>query len=162
MYGPTVDYEHIARAVEVLTCPVLANGNVDSALTAAFVLNVTGARGLMIGRGAIRNPWIFDQIRQSVRGLPVFVPTGRDLLNYIRDLYESVKPSDLRIEAHVQKMKKYMNFVAVGIDAEGQFLHQIRRVTTEQDFFAVCERFLDHAGEAFPDQAQSAFTRLAA
>ena len=157
MYGPTVHYDFIARAAERLPCPVLANGNVDSAATAAAVLRQTRARGLMIGRGAVRNPWIFSQIRQHLRGEPIFTPTGRDLLHFIRDLYEGVKPENLRIEAHVQKMKKYMNYVAVGIDPEGQFLHQIRRVATETDFFRVCESFLDHRGEAFPETASSAF-----
>jgi tRNA-dihydrouridine synthase B len=162
MYGPTVHYQQIAKAVTALPCPVLANGNVDSPETARSVLSLTGARGLMIGRGAIRNPWIFEQIRQSARGLPIFVPRGRDLLNYIGALFEAVKPQEVRIDAHVQKMKKYMNYIAVGIDPEGQFLFQIRRVTTEQEFFRSCERFLDHTAPAFPVYDQSAFTRLAA
>jgi tRNA-dihydrouridine synthase B len=163
MYGPRVHYQWIARAVEQLPCPVLANGNVDSPWTAQEVLRQTGARGLMIGRGAIRNPWIFEQIRQQIRGQPVFIPTCRDLFDYIRELYEGVKPANLRAEAHVQKMKKYMNYIAVGIDAEGQFLHQIRRVTKESDFFQVCARFLDHDREAFGGaEGGSAFGRMAA
>src|SRR6476620_4007821 len=59
MYGPSVHYDYIARAVAELPCPVLANGNVHSAQSASEILQSTGARGLMIGRGAIRNPWIF-------------------------------------------------------------------------------------------------------
>jgi tRNA-dihydrouridine synthase B len=161
MYGPTVDYNLIARAVDAMSCSVLANGNVDSAETAQAILSWTGARGLMIGRGAIRNPWIFEQIRQSTRGLPVFVPRGRDLLAYVHDLFDEVKPTNLRIEAHVQKMKKYMTYLAVGIDPEGQFLYQIRRVTTERDFFGACERFLDHDREAFPRFDKSAFATAA-
>jgi hypothetical protein len=46
-------------------------------------------------------------------------------------------------------MKKYMNFIAAGIDAEGKFLHEIRRVTTEADFFSTCERYLNHTQEVF-------------
>ncbi len=157
MYGAIVDYDLIARAVAGMNCPVLANGNVDSVETARTVLQLTNARGLMIGRGAIRNPWIFEQIRQTIRGEPVFIPRGRDLLAYVRDLFESVKPVNLRIEAHVQKLKKYMNYLAVGIDPEGQFLYQIRRVTTESDFFRSCECFLDHDNEAFPRYHKSAF-----
>jgi tRNA-dihydrouridine synthase B len=41
-------------------------------------------------------------------------------------------------------MKKYLNFVGLGIEPTGQFLHRIRRVTTRADFFAVCEEFLNH------------------
>src|SRR3954463_5695784 len=61
MYRSEVHYDFIARAVASLNCPVLANGNVCSAAKAESVLNETGARGLMIGRGVIRNPWLFHQ-----------------------------------------------------------------------------------------------------
>ena len=44
----------------------------------------------------------------------------------------------------MQKMKKYLNFVGLGVEPTGQFLHQIRRVTTEEAFFAVCEQHLAH------------------
>src|SRR5438552_1117876 len=62
MYRTEVHYDLIATAVAAMPCPVLANGNVYSAENAAAVLRQTGARGLMIGRGAIRNPWLFEQI----------------------------------------------------------------------------------------------------
>ena len=41
-------------------------------------------------------------------------------------------------------MKKYMNFIGVGVEPTGQFLHQIRRTTSRADFFGVCREFLDH------------------
>lgn len=144
MYRAEVHYDFIAQAVAAMPCPVLANGNVYSAQKAAEVLQQTGARGLMIGRGAIRNPWLFHQIRQHRRGETLFVPRGCDVLAYIRALYDAVCSPEVREAAQVQKMKKYMNYLGVGVDAEGQFLHQIRRVTTQVDFFRVCEHFLNH------------------
>src|SRR5207237_9794141 len=59
MYRTEVHYEYITRAVTYLPCPVLANGNIHSVARAKQVLAETGARGLMIGRGAIRTPWLF-------------------------------------------------------------------------------------------------------
>jgi tRNA-dihydrouridine synthase len=154
MYRSEVHYDFIARAVQAVRCPVLANGNVHSASRAAEVLQKTGAHGLMIGRGAIRNPWIFDQIRQQQQDRPLYVPTGRDLLEYIGILFDAVRPPGIDERDHVQKMKKYMNYVGVGVEATGQFLHQIRRVNTELEFFAVCRAFLEHdqplALEPFP------------
>ena len=150
MYGPVVHYDLIAHAARSLSSiPVLANGNVDSPESALRILRQTGARGLMIGRGAIRNPWVFEQIRSAIRGLPIFRPRANDLLAYIGELYEAVKPPHLRLDAHVQKMKKYMNFIAISVDPEGRFLHDIRRVTTEADFFRTCERYLSHRDEVF-------------
>ena len=144
MYRTEVHYDYIARAVQSLPCPVLANGNVYSPAKAREVLQLTGARGLMIGRGVIRNPWLFHQIRQHRRGETIFAPKGVDVLAYVRTLYDAVCSPEVRESAQVQKMKKYMNYLGVGVDASGQFLHHIRRVITKADFFRVCEQFLDH------------------
>jgi tRNA-dihydrouridine synthase len=144
MYRGEVHYDRIARAVAAMPCPVLANGNVHSARNAAEVLKITGARGLMIGRGAIRNPWLFRQIRQHQRGEAVFIPCGLEVLEYVRALYDAACLPDVRESAQVAKMKKYMNYLGVGVEPSGQFLHQIRRVTTKSDFFRVCEEFLNH------------------
>ena len=144
-YRSEVDYASIARAVAALPCPVLANGNVYSARKGAEVLRQTGARGLMIGRGAIRNPWIFEQTRRLLRNeaMPP-PPRGRDVLTYVRALFDAVCTPGMQGPAPVQKMKRYMNFLGLGVEATGQFLHEIRRVQTTADFFAVCERFLSH------------------
>lgn len=144
MYRSEVHYDFIARAVAQMPCPVVANGNVHSAGKAAEVLRLTGARGLMIGRGAIRNPWLFTQIRQHLAGEPLFLPRGVEVLGYIRALYEAVCSPGISESSQVQKMKKYLNYVGLGVDADGRFLHQIRRVGTRAEFFRVCEEFLGH------------------
>lgn len=143
-YRPPVHYDYITRAVQTARCPVLANGGVDSPARAQAVLTQTGARGLMIGRGAIRNPWIFTQVRQHLRGGPVSLPTGRDVLGYVHDLYETILDPDVRERAQVERMKKFMNFLGEGLLPPEPFLHDVRRVTTKGDFFRVCEAALNH------------------
>jgi tRNA-dihydrouridine synthase B len=145
MYRSEVHYDFIARAVAALPYPVLANGNVSSPRIAEQVLAATGARGLMIGRAAIRNPWLFRQVREHLRGLPIFQPRGRDVLEYIRALYEAVCSPDVREVSQVQKMKKYLNFIGLGVEPTGAFLHAIRRSVTKADFFSICAEYLDHA-----------------
>ena len=143
MYRPGVRYDLIGRAAREIHCPVLLNGNVFSAAQAKELLAQTGACGWMIGRGAIRNPWLFDQIRAELRGEKVKLPSGRELYNYIRVLWENEITSDgVRESAQVQRMKKFMNFIGEGIGEP--FLHDIRRVTTTADFWRVCETFLAH------------------
>jgi tRNA-dihydrouridine synthase B len=144
MYRPGVRYDLIGQAARSLRCPVLANGNVYSAEQALAVLAETGVRGLMIGRGVIRNPWLFQQIRQRQRGESVTLPTGRDVLAYIGQLWESQVTSDAKELAQVQRLKKFMNFIGEGVPPAGQFLHEIRRVATRHDFFRVCQAYLDH------------------
>jgi len=144
MYRSEVHYEFIARAVAELSCPVLANGNVYSAQRAEEVLKMTGAHGLMIGRGAIRNPWLFEQIRQHQKGQEIVQPTGREVLNYVRELFSAVCSPDVSENSQVQRMKKYMNYLGIGVEASGQFLHRIRRVSSRDAFFQTCLEFLDH------------------
>lgn len=143
-YRSEVHYDFIARAVAEMRCPVLANGNVDSAQKGEEVLRLTDAAGLMIGRGAIRNPWVFEQFRQWQRGEPVFIPRGQDVLEYVTALYEATSPPGVPERALVQKMKKYMNFIGVGVEPSGRFLHEIRRVNTKDEFFRFCAEFMDH------------------
>jgi tRNA-dihydrouridine synthase len=141
MYRLPVHYDLIRLASETMPWPVMANGHVYSADQALDVLAETKARGLMIGRGAIRSPWLFEQIKQRQRGETVTYPTGRDMLDYIRALWESQCTPDATETAHVQRMKKFMNYIGEGVS--DQFLHEIRRVTTEADFFRICREFLD-------------------
>jgi len=141
-YGPHVHLDRIAHAVARMPCPVIANGNVGTVAEARRVWEMTGAKGLMIGRGAIRNPWIFQQIRDDFAGNAFTYPSGRDVLAYVEALYESSCSDDVPEKSQVQKMKKYMNFLGEGIGPD--FLHNIRRVTTKADFFHVCRKSLDH------------------
>ena len=143
-YRSGVHYDLIRRAVETISCPVLANGNVYSANKAESVLKDTGASGLMIGRGAIRNPWIFRQIRQQQIAEAPFIPTGRDVLTYLRKLYEITRPPGLSEKSQVQKIKKYINYIGLGIEPSGDFLRRIRRAQTESEFFTICEDHLQH------------------
>jgi len=142
MYRPGVRYDLIAHAARELKCPVLANGNVFSAAQAKQLLAETKVRGLMIGRGAIRNPWLFDQIRAELRGEKIKLPNGHDLLAYIHELWDNEITPGVRESAQVQRMKKFMNFIGEGIGEN--FLHAIRRVAATADFWRVCEDFLNH------------------
>jgi nifR3 family TIM-barrel protein len=144
MYRSAPRYEFVASAVSAMRCPVLANGNIYSAAKADEVLTLTGAAGLMIGRGVIRNPWLFRQIREHRCGDKPFSPRGHDVLEYIHALYEAVAVGGIREPAQVANMKKYLNFIGLGVEPTGEFLHTIRRVQTEVEFFAACARFLDH------------------
>ncbi len=141
-YRSDVHYDFIATAARTVRCPVLANGNVSSAAKAADVFAQTGAAGVMIGRHAIRNPWIFRQCRERFACAPIFTPTLADVREYVDRLYRETRAPEIPEAAHVAKMKKYLNFVGQSVDAEGRFLFDMRRAMTEAELFAVCDRHL--------------------
>ena len=60
-----IDYQAIKDIKQAVSIPIIANGEIDSYERANEVLDFTNADGLMIGRGAIGNPWIFYQIRNQ-------------------------------------------------------------------------------------------------
>jgi tRNA-dihydrouridine synthase B len=142
MYRSDVHYDYIARAVERVKCPVLANGNITSAATAVRVLGETKAAGVMMGRHAIRNPWIFRQCREAFSGQPVTPVTLADVRDYIARLYDATRQPGLAERIHVNKMKKYLNFVGQSVDGTGAFLHEMRRTESEAQLFDVCDRHL--------------------
>ena len=142
MYRSEVHYDFIARATERVKCPVLANGNITSAATAGRVLGQTRAAGVMIGRHAIRNPWIFRQCRQAFAQQPVTAITLADVREYVERLYRATQVEGLDERIHVNKMKKYLNFVGQGVDGTGAFLHAMRRTESEAQLFEVCDQHL--------------------
>ena len=96
----------------------------------------------MIGRGVIRSPWLFNQIRQQLRGEAVTVPTGRDVLAYVRALWDSQANFDKPEQMRCERMKKFLNYLGEGVTAS--FWHDIRRTKTEADFHGICAEHFDH------------------
>ena len=65
-YKAPVDYDALKEVKEAVSIPVIVNGDIDSAKKAKWVLDYTGADGIMIGRAAVGNPWIFKQIKEGI------------------------------------------------------------------------------------------------
>ena len=150
MYHGSVDYDLIAHAVQRLRCPVLANGNVSSAATAMKVLSQTHAAGVMVGRAAIRNPWIFRQIREAVAGKEISIVTLAQVRDYIDRLHRMQLDKSVPERARVSHLKMYLNFIGQSVDAAGVFLRDMRKAQTEAELFGVCDReLLGRAGGIF-------------
>ncbi len=154
LYRSDVHYDLIARAVQTVPCPVLANGNVSSAQKAQWVLNNTQASGIMIGRAAIRNPWIFRQCQEAFEGKPVFQATLEDVYGYIEALHDALLNPEVPEFAQVSRLKKFLNFVGQSIDSEGAFLYAMRRAQSLKDLFLVAQNFLlTRPKDPFPFEA---------
>ena len=86
-YGGQADWEMIARVKESVNIPVIGNGDINEPGDAFRMMQQTGCDGVMIGRAASRNPWIFRQVIQLERGLPVFEPDVAERRSLIMDHY---------------------------------------------------------------------------
>ena len=135
LYRMPVHYDRIGQAVEAMPCPVIANGHVHSAAQAEDVLRRTGARGLMIGRAAIRNPWLFAQIRQRLPasrsrrrpGASVGLrPRAVGLAGLLRQTGEGA----VRPDEEVRQLSRRRG--------APPFLDRIRRAQTAAEFHGIC------------------------
>ena len=143
-YQTPVHHAEVKMAVEAMSCPVYANGNVVDVATGLSYLEKTGAAGLMIGRGAIRNPWLFSQLRSAFQQETPQVLLYRDLLEYISILWEETAAefhAPFDEVKHVHKMKRYMNYIVQGVSDD--FENEIRRAKSKDEFFAICDHYLD-------------------
>jgi tRNA-dihydrouridine synthase len=142
-YAAPVKPDFVKFAVETMPCPVIANGNVVDAETALAYHRQTGAAGLMVGRGAIRNPWIFARIAAAFSGTDMPITTRRDLLAYILELSEELAREHPYFDPllHIQRMKKTLIYICEGIDPD--FEREIRRMKTPAEFKALCQEHLD-------------------
>ena len=133
----------VKLAVDTLSCPVIANGNVVDPISALNYHQQTGAAGLMIGRGAIRNPWLFSQIAAAFEKNAPIEPTHRDLLAYIQELSEELAREARSFDplGHIQRMKKTLIYICDGISPE--FEHAVRRMKTPEEFEKLLQTYLD-------------------
>jgi tRNA-dihydrouridine synthase len=147
-YKSEVQYEYIKEAAKIANCPVLANGNITSYISSEKVIEGTQCRGVMIGRSCIRNPWIFRQIQEHLTGKSIFAPTFKDVRGYIEDLYQLSNKSKQEERFRINYLKKFLNFIGISIDNEGQFLYQARRCKTKGDLDIICDQYLIKDGNA--------------
>ena len=128
LYRLPVHYDLIRQAAATMPCPVIANGHVHSAPQAQELLARTGARGLMIGRAAIRSPWLFTPdpaaaARPARRRCRPAATCGATSARCGTRRRRSTSPRGRSATA----MKKFLNYLGEGVP--GPFLHEIRRAT---------------------------------
>lgn len=79
LYTGLADWNAVGELKRAARIPVLGSGDINTAEDARERLAISQCDGLLIGRGAITNPWIFRQISEAAQGLEPYQPTWRDI-----------------------------------------------------------------------------------
>lgn len=129
MYQGNAEYETIRAVKQSVAIPVFANGDIDSPLKAKFVLEQTGADGLMIGRSAQGRPWIFREIdtylsQGGVCAEPSIEEVRDIMLAHLRDLHAFYGE-----ETGVRVARKHIDWYAKGRATALAFRHAVMQAT---------------------------------
>jgi nifR3 family TIM-barrel protein len=121
-YTGRADRAEIRRVVEAVpSVPVLANGDVVRAEDALAMLRETGAAGVMIGRGAMGNPWLFAQVLALARGVAPRRPSADERWATVQRHVELMRVAFPERRDLVHNLKKYVAAYAKGLPGGAQF-----------------------------------------
>ncbi len=142
MYSGRADREIIGAVKEAVSIPVIANGDVFSGPDAAAMLKSTGADAVMIGRGAMGYPWIFDECRAALEGRELPAPP------YSERVRTAVKQFERSAEILGERTacleaRKHFAWYLKGMPRAAFFKGQIMNVTTLEDIYNVSRDILD-------------------
>ena len=129
---PGAQIEGYARLNEALEIPVIGNGDVSEPADALRMLAETGCDGVMVGRAAIGNPMIFEQILSAAQGSPAMAPTDGQrigmMVDYLRD---SIRY--LGEERACRMMRSRLCWFVKGMRNAGLFRNSIRFIASEKE-----------------------------
>lgn len=144
LYGGARAVDKIAETVDRVRVPVIGNGDVVDIPSAVAMFEDTGVAGVMVGRGAMRNPWSLLQISQHLRGEPVTEPTAaerrRVLVWFLRELAERFRSE----KAALGRFKKVANHFSRGVPHGDQLLRmKLLRSQTVDEAVGHADRYFD-------------------
>lgn len=140
-YSGEADWEEIQRVSESVSIPVLGNGDIFSAGQAVSLMKKYRVAGVMIGRGAMGNPWIFRQIAALSRGEAAEAVSPADRLAMIRTHYGRMlawKPKQIA----VREMRKHIGWYIHGLRGASRCRAEINRTEEPEAVLRILEELI--------------------
>ncbi|HIM38413.1 MAG TPA: tRNA dihydrouridine synthase DusB [Methylophaga aminisulfidivorans] len=153
-YKGEAEYDTIAEIkAAISSMPIIANGDIDSPLKAAEVLNKTGVDGLMIGRAAQGNPWIFRQIihyleHDKLLSSPSVAEIRQILIEHLENLYDFY--GDF---SGVRMARKHIAWYSKGLRNGNAFRQEMNLLESPQQQVDFTRQFFDQLQEQQDIQA---------
>lgn len=143
-YRGSADWARIHDVRERVHIPLFVNGDILTIDDAYEAMKRSGADGVMIGRGALRNPWIFHQLSQSFQGKAVIQPSletrRQELLGYYSIIEEQISIT----KGALGKMKKVAGYFTSGIFEGEKVRKAIQHAMTIPEARDAVNRYFDH------------------
>jgi nifR3 family TIM-barrel protein len=130
-FNGVADWRIIGMLRRELSIPVIGNGDVWYAADALRMLEETRCDGVMLGRPALRNPWIFRQIADLLAGRPPFAPSGADVAGHLERLHSVMAAGfDGPPERLAGPLKEHLGFLCRSLPARAEISRRLLRLGT--------------------------------
>jgi tRNA-dihydrouridine synthase B len=134
-YSGVADWEMVGRARAMVKIPVLVNGDIHGPEVASKALQQSGCDGMLIARGALGNPWIFEQIPAALRGESWHVPTMAERVKVV------MQHAVLHAEQYgnLISFRKHLSWYFKGVAGAKEIREKVVRVTTVEELRTVLQ-----------------------
>jgi tRNA-dihydrouridine synthase B len=150
-YSGMARWEWIAETKNAVKIPVIGNGDIRTPEDAVAMVAQTGCDGVMIGRTAASNPWIFRQIRQFADTGTYDQPTDADRYQMIRNYFQMLV--DEQMQGTVGKMKQFVAWFTHGVVGGSALRKAVYSANEGPEILASVDRFFE---ELFSGRAVAA------
>ena len=132
-YSGKADWDIIRKVKESVNIPVIGNGDVIDEESAKAMFEQTGVDGIMIGRGTMGNPWIFEQIQHYLKtGEKLPSPTNQEKYEILKKHIEL----DIHYKGEVvalNEMRKHIAWYTKNMPDASSFRNEINHITTRDE-----------------------------
>lgn len=128
-YSGKADWTIIQKVKEAVSIPVIGNGDIFSGEDAVAMKEQTGCDGIMVGRGAKGNPWIFREIKAALEGRPI--PERPELKEVVEMLLRQTE-SAIRFKGEytaIREMRKHTAWYTTGMHGSSRIREAVNQVT---------------------------------
>ena len=122
-------WEMVRPIKEKLSIPVLVNGDILTRQDAQRALELSGADGIMVGRGLLRNPWLLRQISEEWEGREIFEPTLRQRCDFVCSYIDDIQSMPFSAKGAMGKIKCFLGYFTRGLAYSSQMRERAYKLT---------------------------------
>jgi nifR3 family TIM-barrel protein len=151
-YSGTARWDAIAALKEAVTSiPVLGNGDIWTADDAVRMVNETGCDGVVIGRGCLGRPWLFEDLADAFNGREVKAPRTLGFVvdvmkRHLRTLVEHFGDDSSGTSRGVRDFRKHVSWYLTGYPVGGEVRHRLATADSIEAFDAILDEMLERNG----------------